>query len=159
MSREIKNAVSENEIKVVLASLIIPAIVTVVCSSCDILFHYRLGATNCSTFKEWVFWGIRTLTSYFFPTIFASTLNFIWQYYLSENWSGIKDKKGIILSLGCFAYFMMYIVYLLFDESYYIIAFTIINVIYVRFVYGCIDDRVFKMSNTLMANEINSNPS
>ena len=141
----VKNHVSARDINVTRVSLVIPLIVTVFCSTLDMLFHIKNEMISISTFEEGLFWVLGTLISYYFPSFIAASITLLWQYYFAQSWSGIKEGKGGVLFLGTVAYLFFYIVYLLYADTYYIVVFAFINIIYALFVITrCIDKRILQ---------------
>lgn len=106
MKKQVINNVSAVDIQIVQATLIIPLAITVVCSTFDILFHIRLGTVGYEVCEEWVFWILGMLISYFFPSFLASAGSLVWQYYFTDNWSGVKEEKGLLLFVLSCIYFL-----------------------------------------------------
>ena len=143
MKNQVKNNASAENITEVRAALIIPVVITIMCSTFDMLFHVKLGMVHFHGLSEWVYWIFGTLISYFFPSFFASAVSLIWQYYFTEGWAGIKEGKGISLGISTFIYFCFYIIYLLFSDSFFVYIFTALNILYVKFVLSkCVDEKI-----------------
>ena len=154
------NNVSAVDIKTVQATLIIPIAITFICSTLDILFHIQFKMINYRTFNEWGFWVSKTLISYFFPSILALAYSSLWQYYFTDNWSGIKKEQGLLLFILTSIYFFLYIVYLLFANTPFIYAFIAINILYVLFVFKkCMNKKIFKKCSNKPKNKIKNAPS
>lgn len=159
MEKQVINNVSAVDIQIVQATLIIPLAITIVCSTFDILFHIRLNTVGCETFEEWIFWILGTLISYFFPSFLASAGSLVWQYYFTDNWSGVKEEKGLLLFFLTCIYFLIYIIYLLFANTGFIYVFTIINVLYVWIVLNkCIDEKILKRFSNRPKNKVKNVP-
>lgn len=159
MKRQVINNVSAVDIQIVQATLIIPLAITGVCSTFDILFHIRLGTVGYEVCEEWVFWILGTLISYFFPSFLASAGSLVWQYYFTDNWSGVKEEKGLLLFFLTLIYFVIYIVYLLFANTRFIYVFAIINVLYVWLVMDkCIDEKILKRFSNRPKNKVKNVP-
>lgn len=159
MKKQVINNVSAVDIQIVQAALIIPLAITIVCSTFDILFHIKLGTVECKTCEEWVFWILGMLISYFFPSFLASAGSLVWQYYFTDNWSGIKEEKGFLLFALTCIYFLIYIIYLLFADTGFIYVFTIINVLYVWVVLNkCIDEKILKRFSNRPKNRVKNVP-
>lgn len=159
MKKQVINNVSAVDIQIVQATLIIPLAITIVCSTFDILFHIRLGTVEYKTYEEWVFWILGMLISYFFPSFLASAGSLVWQYYFTDNWSGIKEEKGFLLFALTCIYFLIYIIYLLFADTRFIYVFTIINALYVWVVLNkCIDEKILKRFSNRPKNKVKNVP-
>lgn len=159
MGKQVKDVVSAVEIDGVRASLLIPLVITAVCSVFDMLFRIKLGMTVIATFEEGLFFVLGTLISYFFPSFLGAASTLLWQYYCGGGWAGIRKGKAGLLGISTLVYFVLYIVYLLYADTYYIVIFTLINVVYVLIVYlRCIDERVLNKAPVTLGNEIEKTP-
>lgn len=159
MEKPVVNSVSAVDKQIVRATLIIPLAITIICSTFDILFHIRLKMVEFTVLEEWMFWGLGLLISYFFPSLVATAGSLEWQYFFTDNFSGIKRGKGLLLSILTLIYFVLYIIYLLFADTIFIYVFTGINVLYVYVVLNkCIDEQVLKRSSTKPSNNVENYP-
>lgn len=159
MKKQVINSVSAVDIQIVQATLIIPLAITVVCSTFDVLFHIRLGMVSYKICEEWVFWILGTLISYFFPSFLASAGSLVWQYYFTDNWSGVKEEKGLLLFFLTVIYFVLYIVYLLFANTRFIYVFTVINILYVLLVLNkCMDEKILRRRSNRPKNKVKNVP-
>lgn len=160
MGKKVLNNVSAVDIQIVQATLIIPLAITIICSTFDILFHIHLKMTNCNTFNEWGSWVSTTLISYFFPSILALICSLLRQQYFTDNWSGIKEEKKLLLFFLTFIYFLLYIIYLLFLNTLFVYVFIAINIFYVLFVFKkCVNKKIFKKCSNRPKNKIKNAPS
>lgn len=145
MKNQVKNDVSAADIQTVQATLIIPLAITVICSTLDMLFHIKLGMIELNGVKEWLYWIFGALISYFFPSFLASASSLFWQYYFTNSWTGIKKGKGLLLGIITLLYFVFYVIYLLFADTYFIFVFVILNILYVWCVLKkCLDEKILK---------------
>lgn len=159
MKKQVLNNVSAVDIKIAKATLIIPLAITIICSTFDILFHIRLNMVNCKNYKEWGFWILSTLISYFFPSFLALAYSSLWQYYFTDNWSGIKKGQGLLLFILTSIYFFLYIVYLLFANTPFIYAFIAINILYVWIVLNkCVNEKIFEKCSNRPKNKAKNIP-
>ncbi len=159
MKNQVINNVSAVDIQTVQATLIIPLAITAICSAFDMLFHIRLGMIELKTFDEWLFWIFGTLISYFFPSFLASAISLFWQYYFTNSWVGIKTGKGALLGISTLLYFVFYIIYLLFADTWFIFIFVLVNIIYVWYVLNqCIDKKVLKKNSIAPKDKVANNP-
>lgn len=160
MTGKVKNQVSAIDVKTVRASLVTPIVVTIFCFALDIVVHIKFQMVSISTVKEFLFWSLGTLISYFFPSFIAASITLLCQYYFAESWSGIKAGKGMRLFIGTLIFFFLYIVYLLFADTYYIIIFAVINIGYAFFVAeNCIDPRIFRRIAGEPGGKVSNSPS
>lgn len=145
MKNQVKNDVSAADIQTVQATLIIPLAITVICSTFDMLFHIKLGMIELKGVMEWLYWIFGALISYFFPSFLASASSLFWQYYFTNSWAGIKKGKGLLLGIITLLYFVFYVIYLLFADTYFIFVFVILNILYVWCVLKkCLDEKILK---------------
>jgi len=159
MKNQVINNVSAVDIKTVRATLIIPLAITTICSTLDMLFHIKLGMIELNRFDEWLFWIFGTLISYFFPSFLASSSSLFWQYYFTDSWAGIKEGKGLLLGASTSLYFLLYIIYLLFADTWFIFVFVIVNIIYVWYVLKkCIDEKVLNKFSIAPNDKVTNNP-
>lgn len=159
MKKQVLNNVSAIDVQAVQASLAIPLMVTSICVMLDILFHIRLKMVNCKNFAELAFWISSILISYFFPSILALACSLFWQYYFSDNWSGVKNEKGCLLFLLTLIYFVTYLVYLLYADTVFRYAFVVMNISYVLIVLNkCMDEKIFKKCSNRPKNKIKNAP-
>lgn len=143
MGDKVKGQVSEGDINSVRASLVIPLIITIFCSALDMLFQIKNEMVLSNTFKECLFWILGTLISYFFPSFLAASITLLRQYYFAKNLSGVSEGKGLLLLISTIIFFFLYIVYLLFADTYYIVIFALVNVVYALFVVNkCMDKKI-----------------
>lgn len=148
MKKQVVNNVSANDVRMVQAALVIPLAITILCSTFDILFHIRLDNTEFKNCEECLLWMVETLIAYFFPSFMAIACSMAWQYFFTDIWSGIKEEKGNILACATLIYFVLYIIYLLFENTIFVYAFVVISLIYVWLVLKkCIDGRIFIRSS------------
>lgn len=83
----------------------------------------------------------------------------MWQYYFTDNWSGVKEEKGLLLFVLTCIYFLLYIIYLLFADTGFIYVFTLINVLYVWVVLNkCIDEKILKRFSNRPKNKVKNVP-
>lgn len=158
MKKQVINNVSAIDVQIVQATLIIPLVITGICSTFDILFHIKLDMVNYKSCEEWAFWILGTLISYFFPSFLTSAGSLVWQYYFANNWSRVKKEKGLLLFSLTFIYFVLYIIYLLYADTAYVYFFTVINILYVWLVFNkCMDEKIKRFSNK-PKNEANNAP-
>lgn len=159
MGDKVKNEVSAYEINSIRASLVIPLVITLFCSALDMLCHIKNGMTLVYTFEQGLFWVLGTLISYFFPSFLAASITLLWQYYFAQSWSGVKEGKGCLLFFGTLIFFFLYIVYLLFADTYYIVVFTVINVFYAYFVTTkCIDKKILQRKYGIPSGKVINSP-
>lgn len=145
MNNQVKNDVSDTDIKMAQATLIIPLVITVICSTLDMLFHIKLGMIKLNGVIEWMYWISGTLISYFFPSFLASASSLFWQYYFTDGWAGVKKGKGLLLGVITLLYFLFYVIYLLFADTNFIFVFVILNILYVWCVLKkCLDEKLLK---------------
>ena len=150
MGNQVKNEAGAVDIQAVRAALLIPLVITVICSTFDMLFCIRLNMLELGSNEDVLFWVFKTLISYFFPSFFAAAVTLLWQYYFADVYSGVKAEKGLLLGISTLVYFFLYIIYLLYADTYYIIFFVIINLLYVWVVINkCIDDKILNKISTV----------
>lgn len=160
MKNQVINNVSAVDIQTVRATLIIPLAITTICSAFDMLFHIKLGMIKLNGFGQWLLWIFGTLISYFFPSFLAASSSLFWQYYFTDSWAGIKEGKGFLLGASTLLYFLLYIVYLLFADTWFIFVFVVVNIIYVWCVLDkCIDERILKKVSIAPNNKVVNDPS
>ena len=159
MKNQVINSVSAVDIQTVRATLIIPLAITTICSCFDMLFHIKLGMIELNSFGQWLFWIFGTLISYFFPSFLASSSSLFWQYYFTDSWAGIKEGKGFLLGASTLLYFLLYIVYLLFADTWFIFVFVVVNIIYVWYdLNKCIDEKILKKVSITPNDKVINNP-
>ena len=145
MKNRIENDVSDDDIQIARATLIIPLAITIICSTLDMLFHVKMGIIKLNGVINLLYWMAGTFISYFFPSFLASACFLLWQYYFTNSWSGIKQGKGLLLGIITLLYFLFYIIYLLFANTIFVFVFIILNILYVWCVLKkCLDERVLK---------------
>lgn len=158
MSKQTEKQATTTDVVNARALLMIPLIITIVCAFFDIIFQWRLGiltevanGADTAEIVENVQWFeilckiLGILISYFFPAFLSAAITFFWQYYFSNTWSGVRYGKGILLGSLTLLYFVLYIVYLLFSNTFYIIIFAIISGVYVALILNkCIDAKIFQ---------------
>lgn len=145
MKKQIKRDVSFNEknIKEVRAALIIPFSITILCFLFDLLFHLRIRNDEFETNYQRIYWVIEVFVSYFFPAFFSSAIFMIWQNCFTNSWKSIKEEKVLELLFISVIYFVLYITFLLFINTFYEYIFFIINFVYVYLFKKCLDQRIF----------------
>lgn len=149
MKNQVKNDVSVDDIQAIQADLIIPLVITIICSTFDMLFHIKLGMIELDGIMKWLYWIFGTLISYFFPSFLASAISLFWQYYFTNSWSGIKNGKGKLLGIITLLYFFFYVLYLLFADTNFMFIFVILNILYVWCVLKkCLDEKILKKVTT-----------
>lgn len=160
MKNQIINSVSAYEINIVRSSLMIPLLITVVCSTLDLFFHIRFNMVDFECCEECVFWVLETLISYFFPTFLSATVSLIIQCFVfTDNWSGVKDEKGFLLIILTLIYLVLYIIYLTFTNTKFVYVFCVINILYVWLVLNkCIDEKILKRLSTKPNNTVKNVP-
>lgn len=159
MGDKVEGQVCELDINSIRASLIIPLAITVFCSALDMLCQIKLAMVSITAFKDGMFWALGALISYFFPSFLAASITLLWQYYFAKSWSGIKEGKGLLLFSGTFIYFFFYVVYLLYADTYYIICFAILNIVYAVFVIDkCIDKEILQRRSGISKGKVVNSP-
>lgn len=123
-----KSITSTEELKIIQSSLIIPLVLAIIFSSIDIAVSFAFSLINYDNIYDIVLWGVRTVISYIFPSIFATIATMAWQSIVISVRSGIKENMIGRLIILIFLYIFFYILYIIFINTYYSIFFLVINV-------------------------------
>ena len=100
------------------------------------------------------------LISYYFPSFLGLAVLLLWQDYFSQNWSGIKAGKGVLLTTVSVAYFVLYVLYLLFVGTFFTVIFMLASIFYSFVVLNkCIDGRVTRLRSIQIGDKVTNNPS